>query len=446
MSAPAVVEWLVRRRASTRLHVGRIPFSQCEGWIQDEGALRHVTGRFFSIRGCRCESDLPHLDGLELPMVDQPEVGILGFVVRRDADGFEWLLQAKAEPGTVGGTQVGPTVQATWSNYMRVHGGAPTRMLDLFQDGGPAIRRWLDVEQSEQGDRFIGKYNRNMVVEVDAADLSCDDPMWRWFSARDVRAALLADFAINTDSRSVIFCADWALLADDGKLPFARHAGQGGFGEILLNSLAAASPALLDDAIGRLERARQRGAVRLKCVPLHALGTWRVDDMGIHPLPPLKDPCVQAFAVQTDVREVSAWCQPLMTNVELGRIVLLCAVREGVLRFMLNISFEPGLREGAQFTPSFVSGIGHANPSGVEALLARSDAYVHASARQSDEGGRFMHSVAEYSLVEVPAGAAESFAEGVVWVDLGTLRGMASQRGLLTNELRSAASMLLAWV
>lgn len=441
----AVVRWLDERRSQTRMEVRRIPFSRCEGWVSYDGALRHVSGRFFSIRGCRCESALPHLQGLELPLIDQPEIGILGFVVRRTDDGFEWLLQAKAEPGTVGGTQIGPTVQATWSNYMRVHGGAPTQMLELFQESGPVVRRWLDMEQSEQGDRFIGKYNRNMVVEVQDVGLAPDDGLWRWFSAKDLKAALLADFAINTDSRSVIFCADWTLLADAGSQAFGHHAGRGGFGQALLVSLQAVDDDKVAEAVGQLEAARRSCVVRLEDVGLRNLRSWRVDDMAIGPLPPLNDPSVQAFSIETDVREVSAWCQPLMSNVEQGEIVLLCAERDGVLQFMLNISFEPGLKEGAQFAPSFVTGIGHANPPGVQAVLARADLVVHASARQSDEGGRFMHSVASYRVVEMAAGSAAQFVDGVVWVSLGTLRAMASQRGLLTNEMRSVASLLLGW-
>lgn len=72
---------------------------------------------------------------------------------------------------------------------------------------------------------------------------------------------------------------------------------------------------------------------------------------GHRALPPLNDPSVQAFSIETDVREVSAWCQPLMSNVEQGEIVLLCAERDGVLQFMLNISFEPGLKEGRSLRP-----------------------------------------------------------------------------------------------
>ncbi|WP_204311049.1 NDP-hexose 2,3-dehydratase family protein, partial [Stenotrophomonas maltophilia] len=58
------------------------------------------------------------------PFIEQREIGTLGFLARRTADGLALLLHAKAEPGNVGIAQIGPTCQATASNRDRVHGGA----------------------------------------------------------------------------------------------------------------------------------------------------------------------------------------------------------------------------------------------------------------------------------------------------------------------------------
>ena len=94
--------WLRRHREANRLRVERIPFAACDSWRFRDGALSHDTGAFFSISGVQARSNLAALDGLALPMVDQPEIGILAFLVHEGEDGAEWLLQAKAEPGTVG--------------------------------------------------------------------------------------------------------------------------------------------------------------------------------------------------------------------------------------------------------------------------------------------------------------------------------------------------------
>jgi len=441
-----VRRWLEERRQASGLSVRRIPFGECVRWGFSQGCLRHETGRFFSVVGVACLEGPAHLKGLTQPMVDQPEIGILGFVVRRDPSSeWQWLLQAKTEPGTVGGTQIGPSVQATRSNYMRVHGGRPTRMLELFTGNATASRTISDAEQSEQGDRFLGKYNRNMVVEGDPGLCELDDARWRWSSAAEVRAALGSDFLVNTDARSVLVSADWRLLADPGeKSPFARGRGRDEFGARLGDSLACRDDQDARSAIDLLERCRRRTPVRLARVGLDALPGWTVDEEAIHARAADRDPQVQAFAVRTHDREVPSWCQPLLANATEGRVALLCTQRDGALRFLLNASFELGFEEGAQFTSSWVSGAGHRNPEGVAALLDDPASRTHARVLQSDEGGRFMNSIARYEVIEVDPVAAKEISGDVAWLSLAAMRTMSARRGALTNELRSSLSLLLA--
>ena len=45
----------------------------------------------------------------------------------------KYLLQAKAEPGNINKIQISPTVQATKSNYTRVHGGKEIPYLRYFK-------------------------------------------------------------------------------------------------------------------------------------------------------------------------------------------------------------------------------------------------------------------------------------------------------------------------
>jgi oxidase EvaA len=449
LPAPALEglrRWLAERRKASELSVRRIPFRECERWSFRHGCLEHESGRFFSVVGVACVEGPAHLGGLSQAMIDQPEIGILGFVVRHASTGWQWLLQAKTEPGTVGGTQIGPSVQATRSNYMRVHGGRPTRMLELFTEEGAAARPLTDVEQSEQGDRFLGKYNRNQVVEVDPGLASLDEAGWRWSSAAEVRTALHADFLVNTDARSVLASADWSLFADPGQPgPFARWGDGEGLGARLRESLACEGGQEALAAFALLEKCRRRTPVRIEQVALDALPGWALHEREIHPRAADRDSRVQAFAVRTRDREVTSWCQPLLTNGVEGRVALLCARLDGALRFLLNASFELGLKEGAQFTASWVSGAGHGNPEGVAALLDDPASRAHASVLQSDEGGRFMNSIARYELIEVDPAAAREVAGDVAWVSLAALRAMIARRGALTNELRSSLSLLLAW-
>jgi len=449
MTAPGgddLAAWIARRRAASQWRVEPIAFGQCAHWVLTDGVLRHASGRFFSVKGLCCVEGPPHLKGLGQPIIDQPEVGMLGFVVRRAASGWQWLLQAKTEPGNVGGTQIGPSVQATQSNYQQVHGGKPTPMIELFRTGQAVQRLFVDVEQSEQGDRFDGKYNRNVVVQVDPAFEAPADGAWRWFAASVVRAALARDFTLNTDTRSVLCCSDWSLLNDEGRPPFVRWEGLAGWGAGLLASFAAPLPhSGLDAARAKLAQARSAGPWRMRGVPLDALAGWHQTPMEYASDDPSIDPVVRMYRVHAADREVTDWCQPLLTNRAQGRAVLVCARRQGVLQFLLPPRTEPGFAERAQFGPSLLTGPGHANPPGLLAAIDDASSIEHLGVLQSDEGGRFKDSVARYQIVELTARQAAEFDPHGAWVTLSAIGAMTRLRGMMSNELRSCVSLLLAW-
>ena len=443
-----IAQWLSERRIRSGLAVQQVPLRECDNWSFVDGAWRHRTGRFFSIVGIRCHGGPRHLSGLTLPMIDQPEIGILGFVVRRGAMGWQWLLQAKTEPGNVLGTQIGPSVQATRSNYLQVHGGQPTAMIELFTDPSAPRRSVTDVEQSEQGDRFLGKYNRNAVVEVEPGFHAPSQGAWRWFDACAVRHALTEDFAFNTDARSVLCCTDWSLLCPPGEsLPFGRWRSKEGFGKQLSVSNEVPLPASgRDHALALLDATRQASALRIERVALHALDGWDCNAWAIECQRPGVDPVARAFRVHSADREVQDWCQPLLTNRSEGRAVLACTQQGGALRFFIPPRVEPGFRESAQFGPSLLTGLGHANANALGEAIDHPGAVVHLSVRQSDEGGRFKDSAARYQIIEIAPDAAAALEHAGAWVSLSALRHMASVRGLLSNELRSCISLLLSWV
>lgn len=443
-----ISSWLSLQRQRSDLIVKRVPFDLCEKWSFITGRLQHETRRYFSIIGYYCDEGPSHLKGLSLPMIDQPEIGILGFVVRRGSSGWDWLLQAKTEPGNVGGTQIGPTVQATFSNYTRVHGGEATKMIDLFIENRSTVQRISDVEQSEQGDRFIGKFNRNMLIEVDQNYACSENDTLKWFPGLDLREALHLDFAVNTDARSVLISSDWSFLTDaTHPEPFSKWQRRSGFGKLLFESYRVCDrESGYIRARRKLDKENRNTLMNRKPIGLDKLKNWRIDDSGIFSTEPQMALSVQSFSVSCNDREVTKWCQPLIVSPAESSVVLVCAQQDGALRFMLDISIELGFKEPAQFGPTWVSAPGHSmNPCLIKAINDV-DTITHATVLQSDEGGRFMQSIARYQVVELSAALAEELATNGIWVSLSALRIMAATKGLLTNELRSALSLLLRWV
>jgi oxidase EvaA len=71
---------------------------------------------------------------------------------------------------------------------------------------------------------------------------------------------------------------------------------------------------------------------------------------------------------------------------------------------------------------------------------------LRAQCTQSEEGGRFYHSVGHYKIVEVPEDQPLPENEFSTWVTLAQIRVMLNKPDLISNELRSSLSLLLAYL
>jgi dTDP-4-dehydro-6-deoxy-alpha-D-glucopyranose 2,3-dehydratase len=436
-------DWLQQRRDACELVVKPIPWQASKAWRFEQGRLQHMTGGFFSVIGIRATANIRALDGLVRPIIDQPEVGILGFMVRRAGAANEWLIQAKAEPGNVGEVQLAPSVQATRSNYTRLHGGAATHYLEFFTGSEAGATIVADSLQSEQGNRFLAKYNRNMTVLVDDRSPDPCSADWRWAPAADVRAMLVRDFGVNTDARSVLVCSDWRLLADGEA--FARWHGKAGWGAALLASFEAGLRQTDAEVLQWLAVRRDTTRVGLETVALESMPGWRLTDESINCLQDGR-PLIRIHDIQVNSREVEHWDQPFVLSHREETVVQLCQRRDGVLGFLLRASVEVGFSERVQLGPTWQSDdvtAGNGVADRIEAAFRY--AQQRCSTLQSDEGGRFYRSVCHYRILELDGTAElDVDAHGYLWLSLGQIYRLVRSQGVFTNEARSVLSMLLA--
>ncbi|MFF5173668.1 NDP-hexose 2,3-dehydratase family protein [Micromonospora sp. NPDC000089] len=434
--------WFNARTRANSFRVDRIPFAELSGWNfdPDTGNLLHESGRFFSVEGLRVRTNRPWVSEWGQPIIVQPEIGVLGILVKRFDGVLHCLMQAKMEPGNINGLQISPTVQATRSNYMKVHGGAGTKYLEYFRPDSRG-RVLFDGLQSEQGSWFLHKRNRNIVVET-SDDVPLDEDFC-WLTLGQIRRLLLLDHMVNMDSRTVLSCIPPALTG-----PNDRDAGDDSFTHAVLCSLSGHGKALHADGkiLSWLTEVRAGQELVQSRVPLRHLAEdgWRLGaDVIDHRDGKYFD--VVAVAVQASNREVAAWTQPLVAPKEPGLLALLVKRIGGTLHALVQARSDAGMLNIAELTATvhcqpgnYVDVPAEHRPPYLDYALAVPACRVRLDVMHSEEGGRFHHAQNRYLIIEVEDedDLAESH-DRYLWTTLHQLTSLLPHSNYLTVELRS---------
>ena len=195
--------WYNKRLSEGIFETRVIPFNQFDQWSfsQNKSELVHDSGKFFRIEGLRVKTNFGEIREWDQPIINQPEIGILGIITKKIDGTRLFLMQVKMEPGNVNVLQISPTLQATKSNFTKVHKGKAPEYLEYFMDYSKSTIL-IDQLQTEQGARFLKKRNRNMVVEI-TGDIEVRDD-FRWLNLAEIKELLTHNNIVNMDARSVI--------------------------------------------------------------------------------------------------------------------------------------------------------------------------------------------------------------------------------------------------
>ncbi|QIS20454.1 NDP-hexose 2,3-dehydratase family protein [Nocardia terpenica] len=398
--------WFGERIDADPTVVTRIDFADLIGWRFQPGTgnLVHDSGKFFAVEGLRVDTTFGAVPHWSQPIINQPETGMLGILVKEFGGVLHCLMQAKMEPGNHNGVQLSPTVQATRSNYTAVHHGRSVPYLDYFSAAAPESVL-ADVLQSEQGSWFYCKRNRNMVVETTEPVPVRDG--FRWLSLGQLYELLAHDDLVNMNTRTVLSCLPFA----GGRIAAELPGTPGSFRAALVHSLDSERGALHTGAeiLGWVTELRSRREVVATRIPLAQVRDWRVRaDRIEHPTDAFFD--IRAVAVDGCDREVASWTQPMIAPHGLGIVAFLAARLRGVLHVLVNARSEPGFLDFVELAPTVQCApdtYDHLPPAARPPFL---DEVLRAPAHRirfdtvlSEEGGRFFHARNRYLVIEVDA-------------------------------------------
>ncbi|WP_426502245.1 NDP-hexose 2,3-dehydratase family protein [Dactylosporangium sp. McL0621] len=384
------VETFLRRMAQAREHTytntAHVPLGDLAQWHTDAeaGVIRHASGKFFTVQGLDVHIPTGAVPRWDQPIINQPEIGILGILMKEFDGVLHCLMQLKSEPGNCNGIQVSPTVQATRSNYTRVHGGNPTPYLDYFRDRSQH-RVILDARQSEQGAWFLRKLNRNMIIEVTGPVEAREG--FHWLTIAQLHELLALDDVVNMDARSVLSC-----------MPFEEWADRSGDAQDSRHSTA--------ELLSWITERRSLTSVDLRQVRLGDLGEWRADGARISHVP---ERFFDVIGVRVEAcgREVGRWDQPMFAARGEGVVAFLMTRFDGVPHVLANARVEAGYADRVELAPT-VQCIPDSYrdlprskwPPFLDDVLRADPAAIRYDVLQSEEGGRFYHTRSRHLVIE----------------------------------------------
>ena len=208
-----VKKWFKQKQLEAEMVVSEIPLNQVRDWTADKktGNISHKSNDFFVVRGLRVRTKSREVEtGWDQPILEQVgyDGGLLGIVRQRLFGVPHYLCEAKMEPGNYGKIQFSPTLQATFANIKKSHGGRKPHFLEFFEnlnDGNDDFRTLFDAWLAEDGGRLYLKRNRGILVEIpENYKIELPNENFIWLSLYQIKKLLVEDAWINPHVRGIL--------------------------------------------------------------------------------------------------------------------------------------------------------------------------------------------------------------------------------------------------
>ena len=458
VSINSIKRWTENIKKDYEMKIERIHFNQLVKWRFEKRTktLYHSSGKFFRIEGIRVKTNFYSIEEWDQPIIVQPEIGILGILTKRFNGVRYFLMQAKIEPGNINSVQLSPTVQATRSNYTRVHMGKQPKFLEYFINKSKS-KILIDRLQSEQGARFFKKRNRNMIVEIDD-DIKVPNDFC-WMTLGQIKELLKIDNFVNMDSRSVISCIQFIdpeirhminqiVLNDSISINISSYE-IAGFNKDIFCSYNERHKALnsKNDLINWFTEMKVIYDCIIKKIPLGETKNWEIKSDEIKHK---SDSFFSVIAVSVNAknREVSKWTQPLIWQKSIGLVGFLCKKINGVLHFLIRAKVESGYFDILEMSPTVTT-------SDINNTISKNSSShftnyfidpiphkVHYSVLLSEEGGRFFNYQNKYMIVEIDSSENPKLPKNYIWMTLGQLVDFIQYDNYVSVELRTLFSLV----
>lgn len=451
LDTEAVQAWVKRQNDEVVVNIHHKKLTELTNWHFDEqtGDLVHDSGKFFSIVGIDIKTNWGKVSHWQQPIINQPEIGFLGIIVKKFNGILYFLMQAKIEPGNINYVQLSPTLQATKSNYTKVHQGKAPLFLEYFNGTKPA-KVLIDQLQSEQGARFLRKRNRNIIVEV-TEELEVPSN-FIWLTLAQIKELLKFDNLVNMDTRTVISCIKFGTYSEEvTEFYHTLSIGKGNTSsfelEMLISALSASKTKhSIDRIISWVTNLKSTFDLEVSKMPLKEVNLWTTDEFSIHHV---EGKYFKVIGVEVEIgnREVQRWCQPLVESSQEGLMAFIVKKINGVYHFLVQAKLESGNFDVIEMAPTVQCLTGNYRqreyePAYLDYVLTAKPEQIRLSSYQSEEGGRFYREQNHNLIIEADDNFSEEVPENYIWMTLNQMLSFIQYNNYLNVEARSLISCI----
>jgi dTDP-4-dehydro-6-deoxy-alpha-D-glucopyranose 2,3-dehydratase len=439
-----IVGWLQKQNESAKVKIQKIRFDQLNSWSLSQNRLAHKSGKFFSIEGIQVNTNWGNVASWSQPIINQSEIGYLGFITKEFDGILHFLMQAKIEPGNINYVQLSPTLQATRSNYSQVHKGKKPLYLEYFQNA-KHDQIMVDQLQSEQGARFLRKRNRNIIIKIDEEIPLYDN--FIWLTLGQLKHLMHQDNLINMDTRTVIAGIPYGSY-ETNVISIFDYFGNVNHRDTLqqsfLKSALSVSGSLhtLEETITFLTHLKSNYDLLVKQIPLNQIDSWIIGSSEIYHK---ERKYFKVIAVDVEIgnREVVKWSQPMVEPVQEGLCAFLCKEINGQMHFAVQAKLECGNHDIIEFAPTVQCLTGNYRETKENrlpflhyVLNARKDQIVY-DTMQSEEGGRFYQEQNRNMIILAGDDVPDILPDNYIWMTLNQMFTFLKFNNYLNIQARS---------
>ena len=395
--------WFKLQKKNNKIKVKIKKLDNLNNWYFSKDSIFHESKKFFKIIGIDVKSNLIGKNW-DQPIIVQNELGILGII--KDKKKERYLLQAKVEPGNKNKLQLSPTVQATKSNYTRIHGGKKIPFLSFFIN-----KKKNFISQSEQGYRYLFKFNYNSLVETTKSIKIFDN--FYWFNKKDLTKLVKIKSILNMDTISV----------------FSSFISKNKIDTPLINM----------QKINKWIKIKDKAFyLKIKIKPLVNLKNWIVKNDSINHKKN-KHFSVIGININANKREVKEWDQPIIKGKEMAFAGYLIKEFNKTNHYLCRYNKKPGLKKSTLSCSVNTSDLKNYNSSNnlenFEKKILK-DFFLNKKKKLksiydnilSDEGGRFFNCEIRYKALQLNNNTKIKIPHNYIWISQNQMIEMISKK------------------